>query len=66
MARRTIHDIQTSGTVNPSTRFKTAVIEETGGMTPYNVKQHNVKVRRTGRGRMVKPSMTRIKARGGY
>ena len=63
--RRSIHDIQTSGG-RPSTAFKAAVMEETEGMTPYNVKQHNIGERYKRRPHFIKPSMTRIKARGGY
>lgn len=51
----------------PSTsKFKEAVMEETGGMTPYDVKRYNISQYEKGSKRRIRPSMTRIKARGGY
>lgn len=50
----------------PSTsKFKEAVMAETGGMTPYDVKRYNISQYERGNKRRIRPSMTRIKARGG-
>lgn len=50
----------------PSTsKFKEAVMAETGGMTPFDVKRYNISQYEKGNRRRIRPSMTRIKARGG-